>query len=254
MDKERQEILEWFVQFGNMDLDQIKPGDKAKLLIESEEYLSPKKDLDQFTYRPMDPKLFALTIDPKTFTEEFMGKMAWAFEIPERDTPEYWNTVKALQGVAKGILWQFAELHPKPDKGIHVAQGGGMMWRGEMMIQMHWEKTFHLAYIPLTESHSRYIELKFYRLMDGLLRSTIQRCPGCEKYFLNPTKRKKSFCSPRCMWRVNAEKRREELKEKHPQKYKAYLKKQREIMNQKYEKEQKAKGYKKVTHYKRKED
>jgi hypothetical protein len=55
------------------------------------------------------------------------------------------------------------------------------------------------------------------------------------------------------MWRVNARKRREEL-QKDPQRYKAYLKKQREIMNQKYEKKQKAKGYKKVTHYKRKED
>jgi hypothetical protein len=54
------------------------------------------------------------------------------------------------------------------------------------------------------------------------------------------------------MWKVNAEKRREELK-KHPQKYKAYLKKQREIMRHRYEKELKEKGYKKVTRYRRKE-
>jgi hypothetical protein len=41
------------------------------------------------------------------------------------------------------------------------------------------------------------------------------------------------------MWKVNAEKRREELK-KHPGKYKAYLKRQREIMRRKYEERRKA--------------
>jgi hypothetical protein len=38
------------------------------------------------------------------------------------------------------------------------------------------------------------------------------------------------------MWRFNAQERRRELKEKHPAKYKAYLKKQREIMRKKYKK------------------
>jgi hypothetical protein len=109
------------------------------------------------------------------------------------------------------------------------------------MIIADWSsEKFRWSFLPLTDSPSGYIRLKLFRLLDGLPCSTIQRCPGCEKYFLNTTLRKKRFCSPRCMWRVNAEKRREELKEKHPGEYKAYLKKQKEIMRRKYEEKRKA--------------
>lgn len=73
----------------------------------------------------------------------------------------------------------------------------------------------------------------------GIPQNSIKICPNCGAYFLNLTRRKKEYCSPNCTWKVLARKRREELK-KHPRKYKAYLKKQKEIMRRKYEEKRKA--------------
>ena len=243
MEKEREEALQWFVDFANMDIKTIKPGDKAKLLVEAEEYLSPQKEIEAF----------------EEILPHHKDRLRWPFkELNSKESPEYWSSLLNLQGVVREVFLQI--------RGPTMRQNGKLINKTfehaifypekvRIKVKVGIEKDpIRLIYFPLTESQESYLRFKVYRLLDGLPSHTIQKCPGCKKYFLNSSLRKKTFCSPRCMWRVNAEKRREELKEKYPQKYKVYLKKQREIMRQKYEKKQKAKGYKKVTRYKRKED
>ena len=70
-------------------------------------------------------------------------------------------------------------------------------------------------------------------IIDGIPYDSLKVCPLCGGYFLNLTKRKKEYCSPHCTWRAIAQKKMGEIR-KHPRKYKAYLKKQREIMRKKY--------------------
>jgi len=231
--KEKQEALEWFVNFSNMDLETIKPGDKAKLLVESEEYLSPQKDIERLHYRPVNPNLFGIPYEEgkgpapqglderkkyyEELPEKFFGKMAWIFEIPGRDSPEYLDTLKAFQTAVIDTLHEFSVL------GL---SGQGIAWQGEMMIQVDWGRTFNLSLIPLAETHDKYTQLKLYQLLNGLPGQTIQECQGCKKYFLNATFRKKTFCSPRCMWRVNTAKRREADREGYNE-YQAKLMKDR---------------------------
>src|SRR3989304_2499824 len=103
MEKEREEALRWFVDFANMDLEGIKPGDKAKLLVESKEYLFPTKDVDKIfiapTYinipisRSPADEAADMGIDMKMVA----GKMAWAFEELKIDSEEYWRKIVALQ-------------------------------------------------------------------------------------------------------------------------------------------------------------
>jgi len=45
IEPERREAREWLLQFSQVNLDQLRPGDKAKLLVEAEEYLSPHNEL-----------------------------------------------------------------------------------------------------------------------------------------------------------------------------------------------------------------
>lgn len=217
MEKERKEVLEWFVQFANMNLEELKPGDRAKLLIESGEYLSPKKDIEQFSPPPLDrPKDYPAYL-------RFLGKMAWAFSIPPRDAPEYWNTLKDLQKAvieAFRILGSFSELSS-------AAGSAGFGWRGETLIRTAWNRTFNLSFFPLAETLGIYVELKLYQLLNGFPFKTIEECQGCKKYFLNATFRKKRFCSPRCMWRFNSAKRRDA----NPEGYREY---QRELMRDRY--------------------
>jgi hypothetical protein len=238
---DKQEALQWFVDFANMDLQTIKPGDKAKLLVEAEEYLWPREEL----------KSFRVIHTPEALSEK-MGRMAWALEIPPRESAEYWAAiVRSREGIRKlfshNIIRVTAHFSPEISMDSLKKSAISVVALGHDEVLWRTEKGPNVPYttilLPLTGSQDEYLCLKILMLLEGLPQHAIRKCPGCEQFFFNPTRRKKEFCSPKCMWRVTAGKRRKELKEKHPKKYKAYLKKQREIMIQRYEEKQKAKGY-----------
>jgi len=207
--------LQWFVDFANMDLDTIKLGDKAKLLVESEEYLSPLKEISG---KPL-------------LSKKALG-IAWPFEIPDKESAEYWALLLHLQKVVREHLQSFL-----PSGTLIIAHHYERM---DVKVTCGPKQPFRITFFPITETQDGYIRFKILRLLEGFPCHAIRKCPGCEKFFFNPTRREKTFCSPKCMWKVIAGKRRKELKEKHPQKYKAYLKKQREIMSRKYEEKRKA--------------
>lgn len=268
MKNEHIETLGWFISFANMELQGIKPEDKARLLVESQEYLFSKKEMEAFDSFFRQRKVYSIEIPtdgskveldmksaiPKEempVPKEFFGKMQWAFKQP---LTEYWNSLVNLQGVVREVFWQItegatlykiSEAGPGHTKETRAIETGGISMVSEetMIVKMemgHGKEPFRLSYLPLTESQNDYLRIKLYRLLDGLPSHTIRNCPGCKKYFLNASRRKKTFCSPKCRGRVNAGRWRKDLKE-NPKKYKAYLKKQREIMSQEYEKEQRAK-------------
>ena len=84
MKKENAEVLQWFVNFANLDLERIKPGDKAKLLVEAAENLWPTKELRLYQH---DLEQYASQIDTAPpLSEAFKKRMAW-IEIPSRDSP-----------------------------------------------------------------------------------------------------------------------------------------------------------------------
>jgi hypothetical protein len=220
MEREKREALEWFVQFANMDLGQLKPGDRAKLLVESGEYLSPTKDVEQF----------------REHLELIQGR--GSLEDLKNTPGQFWQYIVSLQGVVKRTLESIFNFSFPPPKIFKHARE--LIWSGNLYGAVSYKsEKFYFSFLPLTTKDEEYIEFKLYQVLDGLFISTLQRCPGCTKYYLNFTKRRKRFCSPKCMWKVNAEKRREELR-KHPSKYKAYLNKQRVIMRKKYEEKRKA--------------
>jgi len=83
-----------------------------------------------------------------------------------------------------------------------------------------------------------------HKLMGGSI-GWIQKCKGCDRFFLNPTKKVKIYCSSSCACRSITRAEREELK-KDPAKYQAYLEKQREYNKKSYKKKMRAKHGHKV--------
>ncbi len=77
---------------------------------------------------------------------------------------------------------------------------------------------------------SRKVAFFFARLLDELPLSSIRKCKGCDHYFLHLSKREKIYCTSACAGQSIQRKKREDLRENHPWKYKAFLKKQKEIM------------------------
>jgi hypothetical protein len=91
---------------------------------------------------------------------------------------------------------------------------------------------------------------KFCELLDDIPTGWIRKCKGCERFFFHSTRIEKIYCFSACAARSIQRIKREKLY-KNPEKHEAHNKKMRKIMKKKYEDKQKAKGYKKVTHYKK---
>jgi hypothetical protein len=201
---DRKEALQWFVDFTNMDLDQLKRGDKEKLFVEAEECLFVTEDSLRWG------------ISDKDVLDIFKKEMAWVSKIPPKDTPEYWHLLKKLQQEVKELF--------------NLTGTTGLsrwMWMGRILVSLKRNRAFEMSFAPLAGSHEDYIKALFFQLLHGFPRHVIRNCPGCEKYFLNAAFREKRFCSSRCMSRVNAAKRREADRE-------GYRKYQRELMRDRY--------------------
>ncbi|MGO8991201.1 MAG: hypothetical protein ACLQGU_17785 [bacterium] len=236
---EKQEALQWFVNFGNMALDEISPGDRAKLLVEAEEYLWPMEELKEYQ-----------GMFPLPLTAKQLKRLAWALEIPTKESREHWTAILQSQKTVQQLFLRYIIPVARPLTGVAPAPPvPSIVIRGqdEMLwwVGKGYKFPYKIKFLPVTESQEDYLHLKLFTLLEGFPDHAIKVCPGCKKYFLNTSLRKKEFCSPKCMWRVIAGKRRKELKEKHPKKYKDYLKKQKAIMKQRYvEKRRKQLGFK----------
>jgi hypothetical protein len=226
---EYKEELEWLIDFANMDLSTIKPGDKAKILIESE-ILFPIKEISMIEELPQ-PKNFLLplaididvtkvsTHNPWLLTEKEKRKMAWAFHIPDKKSEEYWNKILHLQEGIKEIFFGFciASYESAFRCSLRIILRGD---RGP-------NQPYSISYLPLTDSQDEYLSFKILRLLEGLPGNAVRQCPECKRYFLHTSLREKIFCSPRCLWKSNATKRRRQ----DPEGYKKY---QRELMQDRY--------------------
>jgi len=77
-------------------------------------------------------------------------------------------------------------------------------------------------------------QLNLIYLLDNMPMKWIQKCKGCERFFLNPTKHEKMYCNFSCASRSIAHSRYEDLK-KDPKKYEAHLKKHRKYSMNRYD-------------------
>ncbi len=206
MQEERKEVLEWFVNFANMNLAELKLGDKAKLSIEASEYLFPRwevKELNQY----------AASEGKSLHAFAAFHIMKWAFDSPilakDLNEPQYWKRMAQLQTVVQKTIREASNQMES-------------FWMGDTLF--HWMRQrngrYSLSWVRLHRNQEEYIETKLHRLLDGF--ATVYQCLGCKKYSVNFTLRKKQFCSPQCMWRFNTAKRREADKEGY-NKYQAKL-------------------------------
>ncbi len=228
MDKSRKEAIDFFVRFANMNLNELTPGDKAKLLVESEEHLFLKASSVDSWFQTASMEhtgVFKFFTASQEDVELLRRRMKWVFKaLPQKDSAGYWSMLLHLQEVTRELLSGFAQAE-YPFQFVFPALVG---WDFGKKI-----------FLPLSGRADNYICFKItYFLLEGPQRATVQACiaPKCNNFFINTSRRKKRFCSPRCMWRFNTTERRKHLREKEPAKYRAYLDKQKDLMAQRYEK------------------
>lgn len=229
---DKRKKLEWYVDFVNMDLETIKPGDKAKLLIEAEGHIYPDIGSIDLSEEELIERSMS---EDKDEQKEAKVLLQMIKSIPDKETKEHWEMVLNLQVVIKNLFYNFQKRTEFSVRRL-----------SDMIVLMSWggNHPFEIYYQPVTDSNDKWVKLWIFNKLNGFPGHAINICPVCNKFFLNTSLRKKTFCSPKCMWRANAAKRRKE----NPEGYREY---QREIMRKKYLKErdlenQKIKPQKKI--------
>jgi hypothetical protein len=195
-DERKTRPLQWFADFANLDLERIEPGDRAKLLVDSD-CLWPVKEL----------KAFGPLI---TLTKQSLGDLSWALEIPGKKSPEYWSAIVSAQKAVRnlfGVLQSTA--HPSAGAG-RTAVAFQMRGHDEVLwwVRKGPGVPYTLQVLAVTKKQEDYLRLKILRLLDGFNQHAIRGCRGCGRWFFNPTNHEKRFCGNRCIWRTNTAKRR----------------------------------------------
>lgn len=224
MDQQEREPLQWFVNFANTDLDNVNPGDKAKLLVEAPEHLFPLNDLQQFDLGLKSPRAY----------RKYVRKMPWLSKIPKK-LSKRWERIVELQIAVKRVLEGFCGMSPGHTFGTVLGETQEMF----VKVEKRENEAIEISYFPLTKDHNEHVDQMVVRIF-ARLPCAVNKCLFCTKFFLNFSQRLKRYCSPKCVWKANAKQRRELDPE-------GYRKKQREIMWRTYP-DRKAKeiGLKKV--------
>lgn len=198
-DERKTKPLQWFVDFANLDLERIGPGDRAKLLVESD-CLWPVEELKAFG------RLTPLT-------KQSFSDFSWALEIPGKKSREYWSAIVAAQK-AISTLFVILQRTVLPSREVAGSPRTGLtdFYQGHDEV-LWWVGRgrgipYTFKFLPVTKSQEEYLQLKILRLLEGFNRNAIRLCPGCNRWFFNPTNREKRFCGNRCIWRTNTAKRR----------------------------------------------
>ncbi len=218
----KKEALEWYVDFVNMDLETIKPGDKAKLLIEvigGAGHLYPYFELseEEIIDKSMSQE------EPKMSRLEAQVVLNILRCLPDKESEEHWELILNLQEVVKNLFCDFQKIDD-PEIGDHIASRR----IEDVVLTVFWGKNqpFEVNYFPITKGHDNRLRCTIIKLLEGFPGHALSVCPVCNKFFLNTSFRKKEFCSPNCMWKSNSAKQRK----KDPEKYRKY---QRELMRKK---------------------
>ena len=231
MDKERREALEWFIQFAQMNIDELKPGDKAKFLAEYEEYLAPDVTEEKREKLKDQARKGA---EKGYLPENFYTYPLKDFVHIETKHFSFWGEIKVLQGIVQNVFLKVAVPDyiirdydmSDYDMSDYLKPVGIYVLDSSCYLDVN-ANPMSIAFVPHAVILIDYLLIRLYTLLSGLPRTSIQKCLVCGKLFLNTSLRIKKYCSSRCLWRFNAQKRREA----DPEGYKA---KQREIMRAKY--------------------
>jgi hypothetical protein len=186
--------LEWLVEFSQVDLVEISPGEKAKLLIEANEILVPRNKIANLGTRLRKGSTVGTVLRPK-----FLKSLGWVDKIPSPNTDSFWELLVGLQKLilaeVKGLL--SGEITSKV-LGLGIISFSPNKQTGR----------YQVSTLPVTDTIEGFVITNFYKSFHAYPISSLKECLSCRKIFVEISLREKYYCSPQCHWRHSQQKRR----------------------------------------------
>jgi hypothetical protein len=199
----RKKWIQWFLDFVQSDLSSLPKARRDELVQQGSQFLSLHTEGDRVFVNTALQNLF---------------KRVHEATLPAK--------LDALQTALKGVVKWMTE--PRGQYGLPQVEYSLTNLDGhfykiaphDLTLEQYWEQlAVHI----------------FSDLIHGVELCSIKRCKGCGRYFVELTKRGKLYCNNSCASRSIQREKMGELK-KDPEKYDAYLERQRNYLRKRYRK------------------
>jgi hypothetical protein len=235
-----QDCLAWIIDFIQRDLGSIDIGEILTTYIQMEEYIFKRRLVPEDEARDKETGIL-VSYDPVDVAKLFdQTKPMFSINLELKNF--FLTHIWPLFESGKEIRLKFDEIKETPkEQRDYTALA---VWFNQVLhkasVRLHEHKVISVISLDIrgeriavsqeiAEGEIKKAIEELVRLIAGLNYNAIAQCEDeeCKRFFLNPTKRQKRFCSTKCNWRFNARKRREDDSD-------AYREKQREIMWERY--------------------
>jgi len=237
---ERKTWLQWIVDLIQTDLESLPKRQKEQLLFEASYFCGEHFDsLDFWAYEEGASPESGKDYDLNKLQAVFRG---WLNKI---------ESIVAKQGdlelPSKSFLRSFKYPYPLPGPRKRKSLQADFFNISAVSepidpddYKQTWKSTFEIINEPINrDDYTNWAIMNFIKLIDGVGTDPVRKCKGCNRYFVNLTQREKIYCTPSCASRSIVKENRDELKEKYPEKYRAYLDKQNRYSKKRYERKRK---------------
>ena len=240
---ERKKWLQWIVDLIQTDLQSLPKRQKEQLLFEAsyfcgEHFDSPDNSIDFDVYEEFFPREKGQELD--------LNKLQVAFREWLNKIENIVAKGRDLELPSKSFLRSFKYPYPLPGprkrKSLEADFFNDSASSEPIDLGAYketWKRDFEIINEPIDpHDYTNWAIINFIKLIDGVGTDTVKRCKGCNRYFVNLKQMEKIYCTSSCASRSIVKEKRDELKEKHPEKYKAYLDKQNEYSKEYYRRRQ----------------
>lgn len=249
MDKINKGRLDWFLDFINMDLGTLSPGDVVKVSTEISLILLGKS-LDDST-GPITEWAYKLLHEWQLSEDKGKGKGKGKGRLnlescQERLSDYLTNMFNVIDKATKPIY--SVEINTGEKKKFFENGFSDRQILGFIDTQVRIEATFNLPSdleaigdriintVYKTGSHQDTLLIHFIQALNGIPLGAIRKCTECGNWFLHVSKRVKLFCSNKCAAKKVSRERRERLKKESSEAYNQELKNGAKRARKSYEK------------------
>ncbi|MFC1880649.1 hypothetical protein ACFL2S_04000 [Thermodesulfobacteriota bacterium] len=211
----KRELLKWFLDFMNLDIELLGHGDRLKwitealYIIELGEPTLRLRPLVRFDKKASHKKISEW--DTGTKLEECHGFLKAAIGSMIGNIQQTIDSGKGSVRDQKSIFATFKTATIVRVQTVKLAS-----------IPIHNKRQLHTIIDAETDRET--LLLSFYRTLDGVQIGALRSCLECGNYFLHITKMEKKFCTNKCAARKASRDRRERIKKDY-KKYEAEKKK-----------------------------
>lgn len=259
MDKIKKDRLKWFLDFINMDLGTLSPGEVVKVSTEISLIVHGES---HYAYTGIMTKEWAYKALHEWLLSE--GKKMLNLESCQQRLSDYLtNMFNVIDEASKPIYTadtKTGEISVDINTGEKkIFSEHGFYGRQILEFidtQVRIEATFNLPSdletigdriintIYKAGSHQDTLLIHFIQALNGISIGAIRKCPECGNWFLHVSKRVKRFCSNKCAAKKVSRERRERIKKEDIEAYNQELKNGAKRARKSYEKKVKRKIHK----------